>query len=145
MTDPAPTGFTVVETAQVVGTLQWAAEQLSVRFGEWAETSDDPAFVAWAAETCRHLGEHAAALADIMPDSVLLEGAREVGPDGSRLEALIVDGLPADAAAMLGELVTRCDAVVARCSVHADGALARVGAALRHEVVANLTRCVAVE
>ncbi len=90
------------------------------------------------ATASRVLGEHAAAFAALVPESVLLDAARAAGA------ARPVD-LPPDPAALLGALDASVASLVARAGPVADGALLRHGARARSELAelrAELARCI---
>ncbi len=66
--------LTVVETAKVVRSMHWNASSLFKLFVGWASDNqlDHGDVAAYLSSTGRHLGEAAATLKSLMPDSVLL-------------------------------------------------------------------------
>ncbi len=131
------TGYTTAETARLVGALQWAVSELFAIVGAKAVEAETPALVSWLATTSRHLGDHVAPLAEVMPDSVLLEADRQGGPDRGPLSAIVAEATR-DPGAALAMLVAECQAIEARCSGHADAALARAVSGLRRDVAGDL-------
>ncbi len=116
--------------ARVCASLQWLTSRLFELFGGWVERVDDPADAVWLATLSRHLGSHVAALAEVLPDSVLLADERAIVPAEPALEdALVALADTSDpvgvAAALTGQLIRECAEMVTHCDPHADWSLRR--------------------
>ncbi len=128
VTDPTPT-LTAAQAAEELTRLARTFAQAFHGFG----ASGLPDAGRSAAErltgdrAARLLGEHAAAFAALVPESVLLAPARAAGERG-------VPELPDDLGAALGALDAAVAALTSRAGVVADGALRRVAAHVRADL-----------
>lgn len=129
------TGLTTVQTAHVVGALQWTTGRLFEMLGHWAGESDRPDIAVALATTSRHLGWHHGDLAELMPDSVLLADETEVRPHAPEvahaLDAIAAIGGSVEQLAiahrvLLARLAAHCAGVGRVTSLQADASLARV-------------------
>jgi hypothetical protein len=126
-----PDFFTQHDAVATYAHLAHSSEALFVALGALAPRLDDPAATVAAATLARQLGAHAAAWAELVPESVLLADARAATPGPSGVDAewgavhRAIDELRAD----LGALLDRTSPV-------ADGAARRLARA----VLADLDR-----
>ncbi len=126
-------GLTTVQTARVVGELQWSAERLFGILTTWASEADRSAIAVVLATSGRHLGWHAADLGELMPDSTLLADEVVVPPrpaldaalDAIRAIPGSVERLAVAHRVLLARMAARCVAVTHRAAPHADAALLR--------------------
>jgi len=84
-----PQGLTAVQTARVVAELHWATTRLFEVLGLWAAEADRPDIAVSMATSSRHLGWHTGDLAELLPDSVLLEGEAQTGPHTDGVAAAV--------------------------------------------------------
>lgn len=128
-------GFTAVQSARVVGELHWATSRLFEVLGQWAAEADRSDIAVSLATASRHLGWHAADLADLLPDSVLLEDQVASEPHGPAVAAAIgsiraipgsVERLAVAHRVLLARVAARCVAVERMTEPHSDAGLARV-------------------
>jgi len=127
-------GLTAVQTAQVVGELHWATSRLFEVLGLWAGEADRPDIAVSMATSSRHLGWHSSDLADLLPDSVLLEDEVRSEPHSDGVEPAVeairaipgsVERLAVTHRVLLPRLAARCVSIERASSNHADAALAR--------------------
>lgn len=128
-------GLTTVQSARVVGELHWAASRLFEVLGLWAAEADRPDIAVSMATSSRHLGWHAADLADLLPDSVLLEDEVRTEPHAPEVDAAVeairaipgsVERLAVTHRVLLPRVAARCVAIERVSGPHNDAALARV-------------------
>jgi hypothetical protein len=128
-------GLTAVQSARVVGELHWATARLFEVLGQWAGEADRPDVAVSMATASRHLGWHAGDLAELLPDSVLLDGVARTEPhepgvadavDAIRAIPGSVERLAVAHRVLLARLAARCVAVERASAGHNDAALARV-------------------
>lgn len=128
-------GLTAVQTARVVGELHWATSRLFEVLGLWASEADRPDIAVSMATSSRHLGWHATDLAELLPDSVLLEDEVRTEPHGPGVESAVeairaipgsVERLAVAHRVLLARVAARCVAVERVSAPHSDAALARV-------------------
>jgi hypothetical protein len=128
-------GLTAVQTAQVVGGLHWVSARLFEVLGLWAGEVDRPDIAVSLATSSRHLGWHAADLADLMPDSVLLEDDAVSAPHDPGVAAAIdaiqaipdsIERLAVAHRVLLPRIAARCVAVDRASGPHSGAALSRV-------------------
>ena len=124
-----------MQTAHVVGSLQWTTGRLFEMLGQWAGDVNRPDVAVALATASRHLGWHHGDLADLMPDSVLLADETDVAPHlpevAHALDAIaVIDGSAERLAianrVLLARLAAHCVNVDRATSVGADANLARV-------------------
>lgn len=129
------TGLTTVQTAHVVGALQWTTGRLFEMLGQWAGDADRPDVAVALATTSRHLGWHHGDIVELMPDSVLIADETEVRPHAPEiahaLDAIAAIGGSTERLAiahrvLLARLAAHCSSVERATSVHADASLGRV-------------------
>ncbi|MEM7141020.1 MAG: hypothetical protein AAF548_08305 [Actinomycetota bacterium] len=127
--------MTAVQTARVVGELHWAAKRLFEVVGLWAAEADRPDIAVSMATSSRHLGWHAADLAELLPDSVLLEDEVRTEPHAPAVGAAVdairaipgsVERLAVAHRVLLARVAARCVAIERVAEPHSDAALSRV-------------------
>lgn len=128
-------GLTVVQTAQVVGELNWVVSRLFGVLGLWATEADRPDIAVSMATSSRHLGWHAGDLEELLPDSTLLEGDPTSGPRSPAVDAAIeaIRGIPGSIErlavahrVLLPRVGARCVSIERAAGNHGDASLARV-------------------
>ena len=128
-------GLTAVQTAQVVGGLHWATGRLFEVFGLWAAEADRPDIAVSMATSSRHLGWHTGDLAELLPDSVLIEGVARTEPHAPGVDGAIeairaipgsLERLAVAHRVLLARVAARCVAVERAAASHSDTSLARV-------------------
>lgn len=128
-------GLTVVQTARVVGGLHWAATRLFEVLGIWAGEADRPEIAISMATSSRHLGWHASDLAELLPDSMLLEGVATTGPHDPRVDGALdairaipgsVERLAVAHRVLLARVAARCVAVERAAATRSDAPVIRV-------------------
>lgn len=128
-------GLTTVQTARVVGGLHWAANRLFEVLGLWAAEADRPDIAVSIATASRHLGWHASDLAELLPDSVLLDDEVRTEPHGPGVDAAVeairaipgsVERLAVAHRVLLARVAARCVAIERVAAPHNDASLARV-------------------
>jgi len=128
-------GLTAVQGARVVGELHWTTGRLFEVFGQWAGEADRPDIAVSMATASRHLGWHAGDLAELLPDSVLLEGVARTEPHEPEVAGAVdairaipgsVERLAVAHRVLLARVAARCVAVERAVATHSDAALARV-------------------
>ncbi len=128
-------GLTAVQTAQVVGSLHWATTRLFEVFGLWAAEADRPDIAVSMATSSRHLGWHASDLAELLPDSVLLDDAVQTAPHALEVDAAVeairaipgsIERLAVTHRVLLARIAARCVAIERVSGPHNDVALSRV-------------------
>jgi hypothetical protein len=125
VTDPTRT-LTAAEAAEDLTRLSRSFERAFARFGAPGERRS-PAERLAHDRSARRLGEHAAAFAALVPESVLLAPARAAGETGAA-------DLPDDLRAALLVLDGAVDAIAARAGRVADGALRRLAGHVRADL-----------
>jgi hypothetical protein len=127
-------GLTAVQTAQVVGELHWATSRLFGVLGLWAAEADSPDVAVSLATSSRHLGWHASDLAELLPDSVLLEPETKSEPHTPGVDAALdairaipgsIERLAVAHRVLLARVAARCVAIERASSNHGDASLAR--------------------
>lgn len=132
-------GLTAVQTAQVVGGLHWATSRIFEVLGLWAAEADRPDIAVSMATSSRHLGWHSGDLAELLPDSVLLEDELQSAPHTPGVPAAVdairaipgsIERLAVTHRVLLPRIAARCVAVERASGPHSDAALSRVMAFL---------------
>lgn len=128
-------GLTVAQTAHVVGGLHWVSTRLFEVLGIWAGEADRPDIAVSMATSSRHLGWHASDLAELLPESVLLEGIAQSAPHDPGVDAALeairaipgsIERLAIAHRVLLARVAARCVAVERAAAAESDEALARV-------------------
>ena len=128
-------GLTAVQTAQVVGELHWATSRMFEVMGLWAAEADRPDIAVSLATTSRHLGWHMGDLAELLPDSVLLEDVAKTEPHAPGVAAAVdairripgsTERLAVAHRVLLPRVASRCVCIERASGNHSDAALARV-------------------
>jgi hypothetical protein len=114
----------------------WLARSLAQAFASFDVACRDaaPSRRMALAQSGRVLGELALSVTDLVPESVLLAGARQAGTEAPL-------DLPSDPATIVDELTLRVGSLLARASPVADGALARWAGHALIDLQAIRTRC----
>lgn len=125
----------MAQTAEITGRLRWTLGKLFEVIGAWGLDATAPAISVALATASRHIGWHAHAVAELIPDSVLLDAQQFVGPssdeladaftalrsvDGDRERLLVVERV------LLGSLDDFVAAIKGLCAPHSDAALIRM-------------------
>lgn len=127
--------MTAVQTAQVVGELHWATSRLFEVVGLWAAEADRPDIAVSLATSSRHLGWHMGDLAELLPDSVLLEDVARTEPHAPGVDAAVeairaipgsIERLAIAHRVLLPRVAARCVGIERASGNHSDAALARV-------------------
>jgi hypothetical protein len=130
-----PQGLTAVQTARVVAELHWATTRLFEVLGLWAAEADRPDIAVSMATSSRHLGWHTSDLAELLPDSVLLEGEAQTGPHTDGVAAAVeairaipgsIERLAVAHRVLLPRVGARCVGIERAAANHSDAGLARV-------------------
>jgi hypothetical protein len=128
-------GLTAEQTAHVVGGLHWATSRLFGVLGLWATEADRADIAVSMATSSRHLGWHSSDLADLLPDSVLIDGTAESEPHAPEVDAAVdairaipgsVERLAVAHRVLLARVAARCVAIERAAGVHSDASLQRV-------------------
>lgn len=127
--------MTAVQTARVVGELHWVTSRLFEVLGLWAAEADRPDIAVSMATSSRHLGWHTADLAELLPDSVLLEDGAKSEPHSAGVDGAVeairampgsLERLAVAHRVLLPRIAARCVAVERASTNHSDAAVARV-------------------
>lgn len=127
-------GLTTVQTARIVGELHWVTSRLFEVLGLWAGEADRPDIAVSMATSSRHLGWHTSDLADLLPESVLLEDEVRTAPHSDGVEAAVeairaipgsIERLAVAHRVLLPRVAARCVSIERASSNHADASLAR--------------------
>lgn len=128
-------GLTAVQTAQVVGELHWATSRLFEVLGLWAAEADRPDIAVSMATTSRHLGWHSGDVAELAPDSVLLEDEGGSAPHSPEVDGAVeairaipgsIERLAITHRVLLPRIAARCVSIERASGNHSDASLARV-------------------
>ena len=127
--------LTVTETAQVVRSMHWNASSLFRLFVGWASDNqlEHGGVAVYLSATGRHLGEAAATLKSLMPDSVLLSDLAIFTPPSERANEaykIVQDTTGvlqrlALAQQLLSQLAESCELLTQHLSPHTDAPLQR--------------------
>lgn len=128
----------ITDAARRVGALAWTEQRLFELVGGWVATTDEPAAKLFFARASRLHGDHALALAEVLPDTRDHDPEALVAPgDDDPTAALEGETSTSGRLRALGEVLTRQVAALDGLLAHAvpvrDGPVLRVGARVRDE------------
>lgn len=140
--------LTVIETAQVVRAMHWNTSSLFKLFVGWASDNqlEHGEVAVYFSATGRHLGEAAATLKSLMPDSVLLSDLAVFTPPSehaNEAHKVVQDTtgvLPrlASSQHLLSQLAESCELLTSRLSSHTDAPLGRAVGFLALDITNDL-------
>ncbi len=141
-------GYSVAQTARLVGALRWACGRLSEMLEAWAGQAaaagtEHAGAAVRMAELSRRLASHREALDGLQPDSELMAPWRQAAPSSPTLaEALDeiaalegpVERLDVVRAIMVPQLLGAYDEICEHAAPHCDAALVSVARSLGHDL-----------